>query len=121
MKNLISNILNIALSPLTILIKFITEAEKSGSDESEGFLAFISIVFWLVFVLIGWVFVAASATPLFLIVTCVVGYLLTLQFFFNFNTANRHGEFLTFVFFIMAAIVAGYTFGLLGHFFFLLY
>ncbi len=107
-------IFNLLSSPLTLVGKLFDK------DDTKIY-GIIFVVIWLLMVLVSWVIVGPTAKLIFKVITSVVGYALSIFFYLKADKISP--EFLPseFVVFLIASAIAGYTFGLLGYYFFLLY
>jgi hypothetical protein len=110
---MIENILDFVFAPLTVF---------RALWKNDGYFipTLLSFVVWIIFVVVAWNVVGPAASPIFQITTGVVGFLLTL-YFKKKTPETDTGSLLGFFFYIFAGIIAGYTFGLVGHTLFLLY
>jgi hypothetical protein len=106
--------LKVFFSPITIIVKFIKE-------DDTGVLAFLCIVIWVFATVFTWAFVATTASVIFQVITFLAGYGLTWLFYHKIDGLGSDDSISMFLFFLIIAAIAGYTLGLAGHAFFLLY
>ncbi len=106
--------LSIVFSPLTIMIKMIR-------SDSDGLRTILSILACVITTALVWIFVAPSASPLFYIISTLMGFMLTIFFYFKIEDIEDKLEWVPVIFFLVAGLVAGYTLGMFGFAFLLLY
>lgn len=111
---IISQILDIVFSPITICIKFIKQDIK---DIDEGLFAFLGILCWLILALSSGLGFAFMASATFLKVSFFLGYLFSIYFLFKIHEISREYTLVRLIFYVVAGIICGYTFGVGAYFF----